>query len=540
MKDVSRKRLPEASGVYLFKDTRGRVIYIGKASNLRKRVSSYFSAKGWRGHYTNLREKIKDIDYIVTRSEMEALVLESNLIKQYRPRYNVRLKDDKKYPYLEISKEDFPRIRITRNPDEKSGWLYGPYTDVKSLRRVFKMLKEVFYLRGCSYDLNKKKFKRACLYYDLKQCSGPCRGDISREEYNKMVRQARLFLEGRNELLRREAELEMKKASSAQEYEKAAKWRDLLRAIEKVSEVQAVFSTRGGEGDFWALVQKGENACINLFMVRGGKVISRELFVLNAGFMSSPPQTLEEFLGQYYSTQSFIPPYIYTNIEIPQDSILRRYMVQKRRDISFSVPKKGQKRQLLDLGTKNANIRLEEESLKSPQETSQAIKELRELLNLPTLPHLVEGIDIAHIHGSEATGVVIVFEDGKAVPGRYRRFRIKMSPTKDDCAMISEIVGRRYSRVLRGEIQNPDLLLVDGGRGQVMSAARKLKELGLDRIPVVGIAKKFEHIYTAESGRAVAMPCEGAVLNLFKNVRDEAHRFAQRYHHLLHRKKIFL
>ena len=396
--------------MYLFKGNRDAVIYIGKAANLRKRVSSYFSKKDLGARYGILRNMIKDIDYIVTNSEMEALVLESNLIKEYQPRYNVQLKDDKKYPYLEITNEEFPRILITRSPAQHG--VYGPYTDVKSLRRVVKMIREVFCLRSCNYDLRKRKPSRPCLDYDLKRCSGPCAGHINKEDYNKMVRQVRLFLEGRNKILRIEVEREMKKASFHQEYEHAGELRDRLTAIESVLKVEEIYHT---------------------------------------------------------------------------------------------------------------------------------MKKLKALLNLPALPYRVEGIDISHISGAEATGVITVFENGIPKPGEYRRFRIKFCGTRDDCAMIGEIVERRYRRLLKKEIIKPDLILVDGGKGQVGSAVKKLKELGLPNIPVAGIAKRFEHIYIPRSKTPVAIgPAQkGPVLNFLKSIRDEAHRFAQKYHHLLRTKRVF-
>ena len=404
------KKLPPTSGVYLFKGNRDAVIYIGKAANLRKRVSSYFSKKDLGDRYGILRNMIKDIDYIVTNSEMEALVLESNLIKEYQPRYNVQLKDDKKYPYLEITNEEFPRVLITRSPGQYG--VYGPYTDVKSLRRVVKMIGEVFCLRSCNYDLRKRKPSRPCLDYDLKRCSGPCAGHINKKNYNKMVRQVRLFLEGRNKILRIEVEREMKKASFHQEYEHAGELRDRLTAIESVLKVEEIYHT---------------------------------------------------------------------------------------------------------------------------------MKKLKALLNLPALPYRVEGIDISHISGAEATGVITVFENGIPKPGEYRRFRIKFPSTQDDCAMIGEIVERRYRRLLKKEIIKPDLILVDGGKGQVGSAVKKLKELGLPNIPVAGIAKRFEHIYIPRSPTPVAIgPAQkGPVLNFLKSVRDEAHRFAQKYHHLLRTKRVF-
>lgn len=413
-------KLPSSSGVYLFKDKAGKIIYIGKAANLRKRVSGYFfknvfkknidtfdCAKSW-----SLVRGVEWVEYIVTNSEIEALVLESNLIKEYQPRYNVQLKDDKEYPYLEITKEEFPRLRITRAP-APAGLVWGPYTDVKSLRRAVKIIREVFCLRSCNYDFRKKRLSRACLYYDLKRCSGPCAGHITGKDYNKTVRQASLFLEGKNKILRIEVEREMKRASFLRDYEKAGELRDRLRAIDKVLKV-----------------------------------------------------------GEIYYT----------------------------------------------------------------------MKKLKALLNLPALPYRVEGIDVSHISGNEATGVITVFENGIPKPDGYRRFRIKFSPTKDDCAMISEIVDRRYRRLLEKEIIKPDLILVDGGKGQVGSAVKKLEELGLNDIPVAGIAKRFERIYIPQSKTAIAIgPAQkGTVLNFLKSVRDEAHRFAQKYHHLLRKKKIFL
>lgn len=432
MKRLSRfelNKLPEASGVYLFKNSSDETIYIGKANNLRKRVSSYFSKDAAVQLPAILIGKIKDIDYIVTDSEAEALVLESRLIKKFQPRYNVKMKDDKKYPYLEITKGDFPRMGITRRPKKESARVYGPYTDAKSLRRVLRILREVFCIRTCNYDLRNKRPARPCLYYNIKRCSGPCAGYISRENYNNLVKQAMLFLEGKNILLRKEIENEMEKASTAREYEKAIEFRDRLKAIDKVLEAQAV--------------------------------------------------------------SRFFPLPLIGSVPLSSDAALIN------------------------------------------------MKHLWELLNLAHPPFRVEGIDVSHISGKEATGVVTVFENGMPKSEEYRRFRIKFSPTRDDCRMISEVVGRRYRRVVDGEIPCPDLILVDGGKGQVAGARRKLKELGLDDIEVIGIAKKFEKIYRPGNKTPLTIPATAPVLNFLKLVRDEAHRFAQRYHHLLRKKRIF-
>jgi excinuclease ABC subunit C len=522
---VKNKTLPMMPGVYIFKNSQGTAIYIGKAGNLRKRVATYFSSR-----YRILLERVKDIEYIVTNSEMEALVLESNLIKESQPRYNVRLRDDKKYPYLEITKDQFPRILITRTP-AASSWIYGPYTDVGSLRRLLKMLRDLFCLRSCNYDL-KKKMPRPCLYYDLRKCSAPCVGYVSVEQYNNMARQVRLFLEGKNRELYRDIEEEMLMASRNQEYEKASEFRDRLRAIEKVLEKQAVFSTKGGEGDFWSYAYRKDVGCLNLFKVREGRVIERELFTLRLSAILSESQAFEEFLTQYYSMQISIPPHIYANISFPKDSLLRKWLSHKRRGAVFVIhPQKGDKRRLLELGLKNANLRLGEELIKEHREDDR---------HLPSAPHRVEGIDTSHIHGDEAVGVVTVFENGIPKPEEYRRFRIKFSSTTDDCAMISEVVERRYRRLLDREIIRPDLILVDGGKGQVMACNKKLKELGLGDIPVLGIAKRFEHVYTPGSSVPVTIPKTSPFQNFLKLVRDEAHRFSQRYHHLLRKKKIFL
>lgn len=540
------KTLPRTSGVYLFKDKEGRAIYVGKAANLRQRASSYFTQKGGRDRYALLREKIMDLEYVVTSSEMEALVLESNLIKEYQPRYNVRLKDDKKYPYLEITREEFPRILITRNLGKERGWVYGPYTDVKGLRRILKMLREVFGLRSCHYDLLKKRPRRPCLYYDLKRCSAPCGHYVSPADYGKMVRQACLFLEGKNKFLLKMVKEDMKKASLRQDYEQALKLRDRLRAIEKMGERQSVFSPEGGEGDFWAMAYKGDKGCLNLFRVREGKVISRELFVLKGSVIFSPSEALEQFLGQYYSLQSLLPSKIFTSIPLPQDNILIRWLTHKRgRRVYLSCPRQGLRKRLLELGLKNAQLKLGEEVLKSyPEgELDPAMKKLGEALGLSAPPYRVEGIDISHLRGGEAAGVVTVFENGQPKPDEFRQFRIKFSPTQDDTAMIAEIVERRYGRLLERQIIRPDLILVDGGQGQVRSCCKKLKELGLD-IAVVGLAKRFEHIWASGprpgSKRPLVLPSTGPVLNFLKMVRDEAHRFAQRYHHILRRQKIFL
>ncbi|MBI4296363.1 MAG: excinuclease ABC subunit UvrC [Chloroflexi bacterium] len=543
------KQLPTKPGVYLMKDARGNIIYVGKAASLRDRVKSYFGAPENLTAKTQLMvEKVHDVDFFVTNSEEEALVLELNLIKQYRPHYNVRLKDDKTFPYLKIdTTEDWPRIYVTRRLEEGTGRYFGPFASAKSIRQTVKVLRRLFPFRSCTRPITGAD-KRACLEYYVHNCVAPCIGAVSKEEYREVIREVILFLEGKEERLVRKLEAEMQKAAETLNFEKAALLRDQIQSVRRVVEEQRIATKVKGEQDVIALAAEKDQACVQVFFIRNSKIIGRESYVLQGTRDEAPPQIMANFIKQFYDSSPYVPPLLLLQYPVEDAELIERWLESRRGSrVNIQVPQRGNKRELVALVAENARQALQQLKIKTlalPSVLEDAMMEVKEKLNLPSQPARIEGYDISDIQGAMAVGSMVVFEDGKAKPAHYRRFKIKTVPGADDFAMINEVVKRRFKRVKEGVAEGswaivPDLVLIDGGRGQLNAALDALRETGASDVSVASLAKEREEIFVPEKAEPIVLPGNSPALQLLQRVRDEAHRFALGYHRKLRKKETF-
>ena len=541
------RSLPASPGVYLFKDAGGGVLYVGKAACLRDRVRSYFApSAGLPIKTQRLLERVADIDFMVTDSEQEALLLECNLIKKYRPRYNVRLKDDKTYPYIKISlDEEWPRVYTTRRLEKDGARYFGPFASASSVRQTLNLVKRLFPYRSCHKAITGTD-ARPCLDYHIHRCAAPCIGAVAHEEYQEIIRQVILFLEGRQEQVVKELRRKMEEAAQALDYERAAILRDQVMAIESVGEEQKVASAAVGDEDVIALARAGDEACAMVFLVRGGKLTGREHFVLVGTQDEEPGQVMASFLKQFYHSVLFVPPTILLQTRPAEMTALKAWLQGKRGGrVSLRVPRRGEKKRFVDMVSENASLMLEQLRVKwlaDAGKTAAALEELQKQLHLPHPPHRIECYDISNIQGTSAVGSMVVFEGGRPKPPHYRRFKIKTVGSADDYAMLQEILRRRFKRAAAGEGGSapwavlPDLLLIDGGKGQLNAAQEVIRELGAESVPVASIAKEHEEVFIPESSEPLPLHRTSQALYLLQRVRDEAHRFALAYHHKVHRK----
>lgn len=521
------KQLPERAGVYLFKDEKGRILYIGKALSLKKRVRSYFQKGEFSPRIGALVSKIEDVEWIVTESEAEAFLLESNLIKHHHPRYNIRFRDDKSYPYIKLStNQDFPRVFLTRNPKKDGSSYFGPYANVKAARKTLRLIQRLFPLRRC-----KHRFRRRlspCLNFYIKECSAPCVGEIDKEDYDHLVRGVSLFLQGHYDALVSDLKQEMLKASQNQEFERAAKMRDAIRAIEKMSQTQTVTSFPGEDVDLIAIAREKRQACVVIFIIREGKVVDRNHFFLNISKEDSGEDILASFIKQYYVRASFVPSQIIVPGKVGEAGEIICWLSNRRGErVNITFPQKGDKVRLLKLAEQNAKLLLTQTKVGREKE---ALSQLKEYLSLSQIPSRIEGFDISNIAGTEATGSVVVFERGLPKKSEYRKFKVKTVQGVDDFAMLEEVIRRRYTRVLSEGGQLPQLILVDGGKGQMGVCSRVLKSFDLQQILIVGLAKEFEQVFIPLKSSPVDIPLNSPAMKLLQQVRDEAHRFAHSYH----------
>jgi len=541
------KQLPASPGVYLMKDAGGRILYVGKATELRSRVRSYFQSPAGLDPKTRaLVAEIQDLEFYVTASEQAALILEDSLIKRYRPHYNIRLKDDKTYPYIKINlKEDWPEVTFTRTLKNDGAHYFGPFASPRSVRQTLKIIESIFGYRTCNKEITGTD-KRACLKYFLKRCPAPCTGNITRNDYLDIMRAIILFLEGKQESVIRGLEKKMKEASTALNYEGAARFRDQIAAIKQVSEGQKIAATVSGEQDAVALATDRDLAFVMVFFIRAGKLIGRETFTLTGVNAEHPGKIMTSFVKQYYSQAAYIPPRLVLQHPIEDKIPITEWLRQKRGGaVKIIVPVKGNKKQLIDSVLENAQQALKQEKIKQlagADALENALKQLQTELALPHLPDRIEGYDISNLQGQEAVGSMVVFVEGKSKPALYRRFRIKTVPGANDYAMLQEVLRRRFKRktdTTGGWEKLPDLVLIDGGKGQLSAAIQALTESGLETPPVVGLAKENEEIFLPHKSKPVMMPRNAPGLQLLQRVRDEAHRFAITYHGNIRRKKGF-
>jgi excinuclease ABC subunit C len=544
VKSEQLKALPIKPGVYLFKDKEGKVIYVGKAANLNSRVKSYFGApSSLSAKIQRLVTKIQDFEFIVTNSEQEALILECNMIKKYTPRYNVRLKDNKTFPYLKIDiNEDWPGVYITRRVQKDGARYFGPFASAGSVRKTLRLIKKIFPFRSCSKRIEGKD-KRPCLDYYIHRCLGPCIGAVEKQEYHDVINQVILFLRGKQELILRELTTKMKAAAQQLQFERAALLRDQIKAIEKVIEGQRIATTLQGEKDVIGLAQNEKQAYVKLFSIRNNKLISQDHFIMEGIQGESPEQIMTNFVKQYYASASYIPPLILLQHPVDEPAVLSEWLRQQRGSrLELQVPQRGAKKKLVDTAAENAAQGLELAQAKEMkvEVISSGLRELKNRLRLPKMPRRIECYDVSNIQGALAVGSMVVLEKGWPKPAHYRRFRIKTVAGADDYAMIQETLRRRFKRGLTGESTwaiIPDLVLIDGGKGQLNAALELRKELGLDSIPIVSLAKENEEVFIPGDPQPVYIAKDSPALHILQRARDEAHRFAISYHRRLRHKE---
>jgi excinuclease ABC subunit C len=552
--EATLKRLPDRPGVYLMKDARGTVLYVGKAQSLRSRVRSYWQKQTGGGEIHLIRsviDKVADLEYTMTDSVSEALLLEINLVKRHRPRYNVRLKDDKSYPFIKITlAEDFPRVERTRRLPADGSRYFGPYASASSVDEAMNLIRRLFPFRTCTLDIHegRQAIERPCLLYHIKRCQAPCVGYIDKTDYRAQIEQIERFLEGRQEVVARALTDQMHAASEATEYERAAALRDKVRAIERTMESQKMAAHTSTEEDVLGLARQDNQAAVQLFAVRGGKMVGRDVFLLDAPRESDDATVLEGFVLQYYDRATSVPPTVLLPA-LPEDaSELEAFLAARRgAAVHLRVPQRGEKRELLELAMRNATETLAREHarwLADQGKTLAALEELAEALGLPAVPLRIECYDISNLAGAQSVGSMVVFEEGRPRTGEYRRFRIKTVQGANDYASHQEVLRRRFKRAKSGEEGSeeelrwllPDLVVIDGGKGQLSAAKEVLDELGYGDLAVVGLAKEREEIFLPEREAPVLLPTTSPALYLMQRLRDEAHRFAITYHRSLRAK----
>jgi excinuclease ABC subunit C len=542
--------LPAKPGVYIMKDADGRVIYVGKAVVLRNRVRSYFHDSAEHTPKTErLVAEVADLEWIVTQSELEALVLECELIKRYRPRYNVRLKDDKRYPYIKITyQEDFPHILVVRNMVQDGARYFGPFTSAQTVYQSLELLRRLFPYRTCDREITGRD-PRPCLYYHIKRCLGPCIGAVGREAYRQMIDRACLFLEGKQEEIIEGLRREMLAAAEALNFERAAELRDQVAAITQIIERQRIVSEHLRDHDFIAFAREDGQACVQVFFVRGGKLIGREYFVLTGTQGEAEAALLSAFLTQFYDEAAEVPPEIVVQSDLDEFTVIEEWLRRKRgTKVTIEVPRLGEKQDLLQLAAENAAETLRKLRAEWEADTSkhvEALAEIQRALELPAPPSRIECYDISNIQGTSATGSMVVFVQGAPSKQDYRHFRIKTVEGANDFASMAEVLRRRFARAkelgagrgLEGQENRwailPDLVIVDGGKGQLGAALEAMAELGFGHIPVVGLAKQNEELYLPQRPAPLILPRDSQGLYLLQRIRDEAHRFAITYHRKL-------
>ncbi|MBT3338046.1 MAG: excinuclease ABC subunit UvrC [Anaerolineae bacterium] len=540
--------LPDKPGCYLMKNAAGKIIYVGKAINLKNRVRSYFHASA--GHNSKTRRlviEIADIEWIVVGSELEALILEMNLIKRHRPHFNVRLKDDKRYPYIKVHwQDDFPKVTVTRQMRKNDGSRYfGPYTSVWAVHQTLDLLRRIFPYLTCNREITGMD-KRACLYMDINLCSAPCVGAASKVEYRQMIADLMQFLDGRTKPIVDRMQKEMLKASEEMRYEKAAALRDQINAIEKVVEKQKVITKKQIDSDVIAMAREDGDACVQIFFIRAGKMIGREYFMLEGTEDSADEEVMAQFVKQFYTDAANVPSEVLLPKEIEEAHIIKQWLNTKRggRKVEMRVPRRGQSHQLVQMATENAS-----ETLKSLRAQWQAdthkqeesLAELKEAFKLSNPPNRIECYDISNTQGVATVGSMVVFTQGVPDKKLYRRFNIRSVTGPDDFASMEEALTRRFKRWEAAQVETskpksksdasfsflPDLLIVDGGKGQLSRAVQVLENFGLmDKVPVVGLAKREEEVFFPNNPQSILLPRHSQGLYLIQRIRDEAHRFA--------------
>ncbi len=560
--------LPARPGVYIMRNAKGEVIYVGKAAKLNNRVRSYFGSPHMMEPKTRaLREHIEDFEYIVVGNAGEALILEATLIKRHQPFFNIRLKDDKRYPYLKVDVQNpWPRVYITRRIEKDGARYFGPYASAGSVRATLDLTKKLFPWRSCTKEITGKD-ARPCLDYYIKRCIAPCTAFCTKEEYDEVIEDVILFLEGKSDDVMRRLRQQMQAAAERMEYERAAQVRDQLRSIERTVERQMVSTTRKEDVDIFGIARDGDTACVQVFFVRGTQMIGRDTFALEGVRDESESAVLTNFLLQYYEGAQYVPKLVAIPTDPEDRETIEELLSEKRGSlVEVRVPERGEKKRLVELAGDNAKEALSVMRLKwmaDANKTEQALEQLMEELSLAEIPHRIECYDNSNIQGTSPVSSMVVFIDGKPATNQYRRFKVKTVVGADDFATMAEVLRRRFKHHAgkandadtdspkgdqdelgetapiqnpKSEIQNqegwdlPDLVIIDGGKGQLGAAVQVMRELGVHHIPAVGLAKRFEELFVPDEDEPVVLPRGSEALYLVQRVRDEAHRFAITFH----------
>jgi excinuclease ABC subunit C len=532
------KNLPDKPGVYQFKNEKGKVIYVGKALNLKNRVRSYFRTAQSNAKTEALVSKIVDFELVVTDSEVEALVLENNLIKEFKPRYNVNLKDDKSFPFIKITNELFPRIYPTRRVIRDGSKYFGPYTSVKSMKSALRMINEIFKIRSCRLDITneaieKKKFK-ICLDYHIKKCGGPCEGLVTEMSYNEMVSEVIKVIKGKTDDLIDELELKMKKASEEMEFEKAAEIRDKIEQLRILSSKQKIVTNDFEDRDIIAVAFEDRDAASSIFNIRNGKLVGKRQLRLSIKGDEELDEIYNATLKFYYGEHAEIPKEILVETEPVEQQLLTEWLQKlSEHKIKMLIPKRGELKSLVKMCKENAILQLKEiqiQKMKKEGAIPYSVSALQRDLRMQNLPKKIECFDISNIQGSDSVASMVVFVDGKPKKSLYRKFIIKSVDGPDDFASMREVIHRRYSRLQNEGESLPDLIMVDGGKGQLSSAVEVLKNLDIKHVPIIGLAKRLEEVFFPDHSEPESIPKTSSGIKLLQQVRDEAHRFAITFH----------
>jgi excinuclease ABC subunit C len=556
-------RVPTGPGVYIMRDASGQVIYVGKAANLRNRVRSYFgSPLSMEGKTRALSDAIADFEYVVTHTEQEALHLEAELVKRHQPFFNIRLKDDKHYPYLKVDLADpWPRVYITRRVEKDGGRYFGPYANAGSVRRTLDIVNKLFPWRSCTKTITGTD-PRPCLDYYINRCIAPCTSYCTKDEYDEVIRQVMLFLEGRTDEVVRDLKRQMESASNAMEFERAARLRDQVQSIQRVTERQTVASTRPADEDIFGLARGDDEAVVQVLFVRGIKMVGVDSFTLDGAKGESDADVVASFIKQFYESATYVPREIIVPLELPERELIEGWLSERRGSkVELHAPQRGEKRRLVEMATTNARESLDMARVKwlaDSGKTKAALDQLEDELDLPAPPRRIECYDISNIQGTSSVGSMVVFVDGHPRPQEYRRFRIKSVEGANDFASMAEVLRRRFKRARERLLDEtgasapavdgqaiaedgragrdesfaalPDLVIIDGGKGQLSAVTDVMREMGVKQIPTVGLAKQHEEIYVQDLAEPVVLPRSSQALYLVQRVRDEAHRFAITYH----------
>ncbi len=579
--------LPHKPGIYLMKDAQGTILYVGKAISLYNRVRSYFQESSDLGPKNrSMVAKVDDIEFLVVKNEVEALVLESNYIKQYRPKYNVLLRDDKNYPYIKVSlTEDFPRVYRVRSFQHDGNRYFGPYTNSGAVDSTLDLLNKLFAFRTCRYDASnwapprdgeppagwkQKLLPRPCTQYYIHRCIAPCVAYATREEYDAVIQQVILFLEGKHDEVVKNLQEQMQEAAENLNFEEAARIRDRIKAVERILEKQRIIHTEGQDDqDVIALASGEDETCAQVFFFRSGKLVGREFFMLQGTRDSSPGEVMSSFLQQFYESSPHVPAEIIVEAEPDDRAVIQNWLKEKRGGaVTITTPKRGEKLHLVEMVKQNAQEVLEQQRIKwltDSQKTQLALEELQEALNLAAPPQRIECYDISNTQGTNSVGAMVVFEAGRPKTSEYRRFKIKTVEGPNDFASHQEMLRRRFRRQASNDRGNdgrneeemegknieqieetplqhnwamPDLIIIDGGKGQLSAAMEVLQELHVD-IPTVGLAKENEEIFIPGSPDPIILPRSSQGLYMIQRIRDEAHRFGITYHRKLRSERTF-